>query len=181
MEILWFQTWGLFHCVVSVWYEVIYPQFILWHDMCGWVVWPKGMSHSCVVPGVCVCAHTVDSRFAGCMQQQRKQRKLRGESQIQVITLTFNSNDALDKSWYLLALRHIHTCTHTCNIYKTKAQKCIHKKLSTILNTVKPELKIPTQGHWVGECRERRNGLKKITVKRTLPFTLMPLLTGGKW
>ncbi len=48
---------------------------------------------------VCVCdyLHTVDSWFSGCMWEQRESTWLRGESQKQVIALTFNSNEVLGR------------------------------------------------------------------------------------
>jgi len=52
---------------------------------------------------VCVCVfvrvylHTVDSWCAGCMWEQRESTWLRGESQTQVIALTFTSNEGLGR------------------------------------------------------------------------------------
>lgn len=58
---------------------------------------------------------SLNSRFAGCMWEQRKSTWLRGESQMQVIALTFNSNEEPGKIMVPTGIsRHAHTHTATC-------------------------------------------------------------------
>lgn len=68
---------------------------------------------------VCVsCVHisaSLNSRFAGYMWEQRESTWLRGESQMQVIALTFNSNEEPGKIMVPTGIsRHAHTHTATC-------------------------------------------------------------------
>lgn len=91
--------------LLVVGYEVMISVINLWYVkyLCWRAVWPKGMSHSCVMcqacKYVCVCIHlyTVDSQCACCMWEHRESTWLRGESQGQVIALTFNSNEVLGR------------------------------------------------------------------------------------
>lgn len=68
----------------------------------------------CVVCVLHISA-SLNSRFAGCMWEQRKSTWLRGESQMQVIALTFNSNEEPGKIMVPTGIsRHAHTHTATC-------------------------------------------------------------------
>ena len=76
-------------------------QIYLWASSLaiGYVPFLYHVSGVCVCVCVCVCEdlHTVDSWCAGCMWEQRESTWLRGESQTQVIALTFNSNEVLGR------------------------------------------------------------------------------------